>query len=332
MRQFTSAAAGRLSPKAEGPGIRYGCRAPLFMLGTLAGDGRRSAQTSQILEGVLATLGQLHCDATAGDLSGGGQGVAGGHLGKVHRNQRSQHLRVAHAVLRGGFQVVGGADVQYAGPDVILDGRLVELRSVCDAVERRHGGVVGLRAALALSECRDLNVVIDVPQQRVGDVLRGGESELEGHLQVRLRVQPGAALELALGVDGRRNPQTRATVQACTDATAGGEGAAAAALRGGGGCGDVGDLHGVGVQAVAGIKVVGGVRVECLGEDTELQGRGLLRVGGCRVGGYRCGGCDNGGAPDGTLDEGAAVQVARGIRGRSHGISLVIKNVVMRVI
>ena len=45
----------------------------------LAGDGRRSAQTSQILEGVLAALGQLHCDATAGDLSGGGQGVAGEH-------------------------------------------------------------------------------------------------------------------------------------------------------------------------------------------------------------------------------------------------------------
>ena len=42
-----------------------------------AGDGCRSAQTSQVLEGVLAALGQLHCDATAGDLSGGGQSVAG---------------------------------------------------------------------------------------------------------------------------------------------------------------------------------------------------------------------------------------------------------------
>ncbi|BAI65669.1 hypothetical protein RMDY18_18370 [Rothia mucilaginosa DY-18] len=308
----------------EGPGIRYGCRAPLFMLGTLAGDGRRSAQTSQILEGVLAALGQLHCDATAGDLSGGGQGVAGGHLGEVHRNQRSQNLRVAHAVLRGGFQVVGGADVQYAGPDVVLDDRLVELRSVCDAVERRHGGVVGLRATLALGECRDFNVVIDVPQQRVGDVLGGGESELEGHLQVRMRVQPGAALELALGVDGCGNPQTCTTVQACADATAGGEGAAAVALRGGGGCGDVRYLHGVGVQTVAGIKVVGGVRVECLGEDTELQGRGFQRIGGRRVGGHRRCGCDDGGTPRGTLDEGAAVQAVSGVRGRSHGISLLL--------
>ena len=301
------------------------------MLGTLAGDGCRSAQTSQILEGVLAALGQLHCDATAGDLSGGGQSVAGGHLGEVHRNQRSQHLCVAHAVLRGGFQVVGGADVQYAGPDVVLDDRLVELRGVCDAIECRHSGVVGLRAALALSECRDLNVVLGVPQQRVGDILGGGESELEGHLQVRLRVQPGATLELALGVNGCGNPQTRATVQASADATSGGEGAAAAALRGGGGCGDVGYLHGVGVQAVAGIKVVGGVRVECLGEDTELQGRGFQRIGGRRVGGYRRCGCDDGGAPRGTLDECAAVQAISGVRGRSHGISLVIKNVVMHV-
>ena len=305
---------------------------PSLLAVALAADGCRSAQTSQVLEGVLATLGQLHCDATAGDLSGGGQGVAGGHLGKVHRNQRSQHLRVAHAVLRGGFQVVGGADIQHAGPDVVLDDRLVELRSVCDAVERRHGGVVGLCAALALGECRDFNVVIDIPQQRVGDILGGGESELEGHLQMRLRVQPGAALELALGVDGCGNPQTRATVQAGTDATSGGEGAAAAALRGGGGCADVGNLHGVGVQTVAGIKVVGGVRVERLGEDTELQGRGFLRVGGCRVGGYRCGGCDDGGAPCGTLDECAAVQTVSGVRGRSHGISLVVKNVVMHVI
>ena len=149
---------------------------------------------------------------------------------------------------------------------------------------------------------------------------------------MRLRVQPGATLELALGVNGCGNPQTRTTVQAGADATAGGEGAAAAALRGGGGCGDVGYLHSVGVQAVAGIKVVGGVRVERLGEDTELHGRGFLRIGGCRVGGYRRCGCDDGGAPRGTLDEGAAVQVTRGIRGRSHGISLVIKNVVMRVI
>ena len=45
----------------------------------LAANGCRSAQTSQVLEGVLAALGQLHCDVTAGDLSGGGQGVAGGH-------------------------------------------------------------------------------------------------------------------------------------------------------------------------------------------------------------------------------------------------------------
>lgn len=45
----------------------------------LAANGCRSARTSQILEGVLAALGQLHCDATAGDLSGGGQGVGGEH-------------------------------------------------------------------------------------------------------------------------------------------------------------------------------------------------------------------------------------------------------------
>ena len=148
---------------------------------------------------------------------------------------------------------------------------------------------------------------------------------------MRLRVQPGATLELALGVDGCGNPQTRATVQAGTDATAGGEGAAAAALRGDGGCGDVGYLHGVGVQAVAGIKVVGGVRVERLSEDTEPQGRGFLRIGGRRVGGYRRRGCDDGGAPRGTLDECAAVQTVSGVRGRIHRISLVVKNVVMRV-
>lgn len=42
----------------------------------LAANGCRSAQTSQVLEGVLAALGQLHCDAAAGDLNGGGQSVA----------------------------------------------------------------------------------------------------------------------------------------------------------------------------------------------------------------------------------------------------------------
>ena len=236
----------RISLKhGEGPGIRYGCRAPLFMLGTLAGDGCRSAQTSQILEGVLAALGQLHCDATAGDLSGGGQSVAGGHLGEVHRNQRSQHLCVAHAVLRGGFQVVGGADVQYAGPDVVLDDRLVEAHGQVGTVECVQCRVVGLHAALAVLQRGDLDGLAGVPEHRLNDFVSGGEGELEGHPQGCATLQVGFALVLTLGVNGRGEPQARATVQTRTDATAGGEGAAAGTLRGAGGCARVSNLNGV---------------------------------------------------------------------------------------
>ena len=276
----------------------------------LSGNGCGGACTRQIPVGVLAVIGQLHRNGAAGELNGRGQGVAGGHLGEVHRNLRGQHLCVAHGAVGGRGQEVRGADIQHAGPGVALDDRLVELRRVGHAVEGAHCRVIGLGAALALGQRGHLGVVVGVPQQRRGDVFGGGESELEGHLQVRRAVQVGAALELALGIDGGGNPQAGTAVQARTDATAGGEGAAACALRARGGCGHVGHLHGVGVQTVAGVEIVGGVGVEGLGEDTELQGRGLRHVGGGRVGGYGCGGCDDRRAPESTLDEGAAVYAA----------------------
>ena len=292
------------------------------MLVALAADGCRSAETGNVLVGLRTTIGQFQGEGTAGNGNGGGQSVAGGRLGEVYRSLRSQNLAVTNRAFSGRGAVRAGRHGHGAGPGVALDDRFVEAHGQVGTVECVQCRVVGLRAALAVLQRGDFDGLTGVPEHRLNDLVSGGEGELEGHLQGCAALQVGFALVLALGVNGRGEPQACTAVQACTDATAGGEGAAAGTLRGAGGCARVSNLNGVGVQAEAGVIVVGWVRVERLGENTVLNGRNLRVDGGC-VRRDSCGCRDGGGAPRGTLDEGAAVQTVSGVRGlrRSHGLS-----------
>lgn len=145
------------------------------MLGTLAANGCRNAEAGNVLVGLYTAIGQFQGEGAAGNGDGGGQGVAGGRLGEVYRSLRSQNLAVTNRAVSRCGAVRSGRHGHGAGPGVALDDRLVEAHGQVGTVECVQCRVVGLRAALALSECRDLNVVLGVPQQRVGDVLgRGG--------------------------------------------------------------------------------------------------------------------------------------------------------------
>ena len=82
----------------------------------------------------------------------------------VYRSLRSQNLAVTNRSSQQVRSCPIWSSRSWCQSGVALDDRLVEAHGQVGTVECAQCRVVGLRAALALSECRDLNVVLGVPR------------------------------------------------------------------------------------------------------------------------------------------------------------------------